>query len=151
MDALKPTNYEDVSALSAYIREVRAAVNALSVGSGVGTTGLNIVAGTTSLSIGTDLGRYGVDLVRFTADVAVSIDTILGGISGQIKIFVALDNNISLVDGLASGGHLYLNQLPALSNFAMLAGDVIALVNIDGDGSAITGYWRELFRQTALK
>jgi len=151
MDALKPTNQETAAALAAYIREVRAAVNALSVGSGVGTTGLNIVAGTTSLSIGTDLGRYGVDLVRFTADVAVSIDTILGGMSGQIKIFVALDSNISLVDGLASGGHLYLNQLPALSSFAMLAGDVIALVNIDGDGSAITGYWRELFRQTALK
>jgi len=151
MDATKPTDVEQVSALAAYIREARAGVNALSAGTGVGTTGLNIPVGTVSLSVGTDLGRFGVDLVRCTADAAVSIATILGGVSGMIKIFVALDSNISLVDGLAAGGKLYLNQLPALSSFAMQAGDVIALVNIDGDGSLATGYWRELFRQLALK
>jgi hypothetical protein len=101
--------------------------------------------------VGTDLGNFGVDLVRCTADVAVSISTILGGVSGMIKIFVALDSNISLVDGLAANGKLYLNHLPALSSFAMQTGDVIALVNIDGDGSVLQGYWRELFRQVALK
>jgi len=151
MDANKPTDQEMGSALAIYLREVRAAVNALSAGTGVGTTTLNMVLGTTLLDVGVDLGMFGVDLVRATADVAVSIDTIIHGISGQIKIFIALDGNITLVDGIAAGGHLYLNQLPALSSFAMQTGDVIALVNIDGDGSVITGYWRELFRSVALK
>lgn len=151
MDATKPTDAEQVSALAAYIREARAGVNALSAGTGVGTTTLNMAVGTTTLTVGTDLGNFGLDLARCTADAAVSIATITGGTSGQIHIIVALDNNISLVDGLAAAGHLYLNHLPALSSFAMQTGDVIALVNIGGDGGATLGYWRELWRQVALK
>jgi hypothetical protein len=151
MDANKPTDQVLVSAIAAYIRETRAAVNALSTGTGFGTTELDITVGTTSLTVGTDLGRYGVGTVQLEANVAVVIDTILGGTAGQVIVFIALDSNVSLKDGLAAGGALYLNQLPALSNFAMQNGDVIALINIDGDGSAVPGYWRELFRQTALK
>lgn len=151
MDATKPTDQEFGSAYAAYLRETRLAVNALSAGTGVGSTTLNMALGTTLLDVGVDLGMFGIDLVRCTADVAVSVDTIIHGVSGQIKIFVALDNNVSFVDGIAAGGHLYLNQLPALSSFSMQAGDVLAIVNIGGDGSVVTGYWREIFRQAALK
>lgn len=151
MDATKPTDIEHVNALAAYIREVRAAVNALSGGSGVGTTALNISAGTVSLTVGTDIGTFGFELILVTADVAVNISTIVGGVEGQVKVFVALDNNVSIVDGLQVNGAIYLNQLPALSSFAMQTGDVLAITNIDGDGSTVQGYWREIFRQVALK
>ncbi len=151
MDATKPTDQEIVGALAAYIREVRAAVNALSSGSGVGVTALNIAAGTVALAVGTDLGLYGFELVLLTADAGVSIATITGGTEGQVKVFIALDSNVSIVDGLASLGHIYLNQLPALSSFAMQTNDVLALANIDGDGSTVQGYWQEIFRQVALK
>ncbi|MFA5037848.1 MAG: hypothetical protein WC479_11820, partial [Candidatus Izemoplasmatales bacterium] len=73
MDATKPTDVEQISAFAAYIREVRAAVNALSAGTGFGTTALNIAAGTVALTVGTDLGLYGLELVLVTADAGVSI------------------------------------------------------------------------------
>lgn len=151
MDATKPTDQELLNAHAAYIREARATVNALSAGSGVGVTSLNIALGTTTLVVGTDLGRFGFELILLTADGAVSITTITGGVAGQVKVFVAIDSNVSFVDGLAVSGKLYLNHLPVLSSFAMQDGDVLALTNIGGDGSAVQGYWKELLRTIALK
>lgn len=151
MDATKPTDVEQISALAAYIRETRAAVNALSSGSGVGITALNIAAGTVALTVGTDLGIFGFELIPMTADAGVSIANIVGGTEGQVKVFIALDNNVSIVDGLKAAGAIYLNQLPALSSFAMQDGDVLALANIDGDGATVQGYWKEVFRSVALK
>ena len=92
MDATKPTDVEQISAFAAYIREARAAINALSSGSGVGVTALNIAAGTVSLTVGTDIGIFGLELIPMTADAGVSIANIVGGTEGQIKFFVALDN-----------------------------------------------------------
>jgi hypothetical protein len=117
----------------------------------VGVTALNIAAGTVSLTVGTDIGIFGLELIPMTADAGVSIANIVGGTEGQIKFFVALDNNVSIVDGLKANGAIYLNQLPALSSFAMQDGDVLALTNIDGDGATVQGYWRELYRSVALK
>ena len=151
MDATKPTDQEIVSALAGYIREARAAVNALSSGSGVGVTKLTIAAGATSLSVGTDLGIFGFEIVIVDADAAVNIASILGGTQGETKILVFQDNNIGIVDGAQANGAIYLNQLPALSTFAAQANDVLALTNIGGDGSSVQGYWKELFRQVALK
>jgi hypothetical protein len=151
MDATKPTDVEIAGAIPAYIREVRAAVNALSGGGDVGVTELTIAAGAVALTVGTDLGLYGAEIVIVDADGAVSIATITGGVQGQVKIFIFQDNNVSFVDGLASNGHIYLNQLPVLSTFAAQQNDVLALVNIGGDGSSVQGYWKEIFRQIALK
>ncbi len=151
MDATKPTDVEIAGAIPAYIREVRAAVNALSGAGNVGVTDLTIAAGAVALTIGTELGLYSIDLVVVDAVAGVNIATILGGTEGQVKVFVFQDNNIGIVDGLASNGHIYLNQLPVLSTFAAQQNDVLALVNIGGDGSSVQGYWKELFRQIALK
>jgi len=151
MDATKPTDVELVSALAAYIREARAGINALSSGSGVGVTALTISAGTVSLSIGTDLGLFGFEIVIVDADAGVSISSIIGGTQGQTKVFIFQDNNISIVDGLAAAGAIYLNQLPALSSFVAQANDILALTNVGGDGSTVQGYWKEIFRQIALK
>lgn len=151
MDATKPTDQEIIAAHAAYIREVRVAINALSSGSGVGVTVLDIAAGSVGLTVGTDLGLFGFELVLVTAVGAVTIVTILGGTEGQVKVFVFLDNDVSITDGAAATGHIYLNQLPALSTYNFQANDILALANIDGDGSTVQGYWKEIFRSIALK
>ena len=151
MDVTKPTDVELISALPAYIRETRTAINALSGGGDVGVTNLNAPAGTTSLTVGTDVGRFGYEIVIISAAAAINLSSILGGIEGQTKTFIFQDNNISVVDGLALGGAIYLNQLPALSSLVAQAGDVLTLVNIGGNGSTIQGYWKEISRQIALK
>lgn len=151
LDATKPTDQEFVSALPAWIREARAAINALSGGGDVGVTDLTIPAGTTSLTVGTDVGLFGFEAVIVDAAAAVNISTILGGIQGQVKVFIFQDNDITMVDGLALNGAIYLNQLPALSSFAAQANDILALVNIGGNGSTNHGYWKEIWRQIALK
>ena len=151
MDATKPTDVELVSGLAAYIREVRASVNALSGGDGVGVTVLNVAAGAVALTVGTDLGLYGFEIVIADADGVVNIANIYGGVQGQTKVFIFQDSDIKLVDGVASAGKIYLNQLPALSSYTGHVGDVIALVNVGGDGSTVQGYWKEIFRTEALK
>lgn len=151
MDATKPTDVELVSALAAYIREARAGINALSSGSGVGVTELTIAAGAVALTVGTDLGLFGFEIVIVDADAGVNIANIVGGTQGQTKVFVFQDNNISIVDGLQASGAIYLNQLPALSSFVAQANDILALTNVGGDGSTVQGYWKEIFRQIALK
>ena len=151
MDATKPTDTEQVSALPAYIREVRAAVNSISGSGNVGVTNLAIPPGATSLTVGTDIGRDGYEAVIVSAAVAVNISNIYGGTNGQIKVFVFTDNNVGIVDGLALGGALYLNQLPALSTFNAQTNDVLVLMNIGGDGATNHGYWKEIQRQLAVK
>lgn len=152
MDATRPTDIDLLSTHAEYIRETRASVNALSVGSGVGVGVLTISAGTTSLTIGTDLGLYGFEIVITTADAAVSISKILGGTQGQVKRFIFRDNNVTLVDGVATSGNIYLNRLPALTTWTTQTNDSVDLVNIGGDGGVTThGYWQEVTRQIAVK
>jgi len=151
MDATKPTDTEQVSALPIYIREVRAAVNSISGSGNVGVTNLAIPPGATSLTVGTDIGRDGYEAVIVSAAVAVNISNIYGGTNGQIKVFVFTDNNVGIVDGLALGGALYLNQFPALSTFNAQTNDVLVLMNIGGDGATNHGYWKEIQRQLAVK
>jgi hypothetical protein len=94
-----------------------------------------------------------IEVVTIDAIGLSNIATIQNGVHGQIKIFVFGDNNISIVDG-AKGitGNFYLNQLPVGSSFDAAIDDVLALVNINGDGGATThGYWKELWRQISVK
>jgi len=151
MDATKPTDVELISALPAYIRETRAAVNSISCTGNVGVTDLTVPVGATSLSIGAELGTYGYEVVVIRAVGVVNISMIVGGTQGQVKTFIFQDGNISMIDGPALNGALYLNQLPVFLPFAAQAGDVLTLVNIGGNGSTIQGYWKEISRQIAVK
>jgi hypothetical protein len=152
MDATKPTDTELVNAIPAYIREARAAINALSAGTGVGVTDLTIAAGAIALTVGIDVGIYGFEIVITSAAGAANIAKILGGTNGQTKKFIFQDNNVGIVDGLAVSGNIYLNQLPALSTFAAKTNDILELVNVGGDGGVTThGFWQETARQVALK
>lgn len=154
LDSTKPSDTTLLSELASYIRANRVAINSVSGSGNVGFTDLTIAALAVSLTIGAgaDLGIYGLEIVKVAGSGLATIATILGGTEGQIKIFVFEDSNIDFADSAAkANGTFYLNHLPALSNYSPAAGDVIALMNIDGDGGSTYGYWKELFRTTAVK
>lgn len=150
LNANQPTDQMLVSEIPSWIRAIHVAINSI-VGSGtVGTTRLVLNGGPSSLSVGTDLGTFGLEAVIISATSAADIATILGGIEGQIKIFIFEDANIRFVDGAKAAGALYLNQLPVGSFYSPQFNYVIALVNIGGDGVA-PGWWQELYRMDAVK
>jgi len=152
LDATKPTDQELVSVLPYWIRNTRSAVNSLITGiTEITTTDLTISAGDTALVIGTDLTAIAMEIVLLSGLGAATIDQIRGGTEGQLKIFIFQGNNVSFKDGPKSNGQLYLNQLPVLSTFNAQQDDVIALINIDGDGSTNYGYWKEVWRQVSVK
>lgn len=152
LDASKPNNQEIVSSYAGYIREARAAINAISGAGGVGHTNLTIAALTTSLTVGVDIGNFSLETVKVTGGGVVDIESILGGTEGQVKVLIFQDGNVDLVDSVSkANGTFYLNHLPAGSDYSPAQDDVIALVNIDGDGAAVHGYWKELFRTTSVK
>ena len=152
LDATKPADQELVSALPAYIRENRAAINAFESGEAeYTTTVINIASGTTTLVVGTNLANVEMEIVLISALGLCTLENITGGTAGQIKIFVMQDSNISYKDGIKSGGKFYLNQLPTLSDFSASQDDALALVNVGGDGSSNNGYWKEFNRQLSVK
>ena len=148
----EPSDTRLVSEIASYIREDRAAINAIVGSDSFGVTELEIAAGATSLSIGTELSSDGIEVVITSGAGLADIATILGGIEGQIKIFIFQDANIDFADGNAkAGGVFYLNHLPAGSDFSPGIDDIIAVVNIGGDGASTYGYWKELFRTLSVK
>ena len=148
----EPSDQRMVSELPSYIREDRVAINALSGGGNVGVTDLSVALGTTSLTIGVDIGVYGLESLITTGLGASTLATISGGTDGQIKVFIFQDSNIEIGDSTSkTGGTFYLNHLPAGSNFAPDQDDILALVNIGGDGATAHGYWKELFRTLSVK
>lgn len=150
LDVTKPEDQTLVNELAAYIRANRAAINAVTSGAGFGVTNLVVAPGTTSLTIGTNLLAVGHEVVIVTGGVAV-LATILGGTEGQIKTFIFQNSTVDLLDGVKANGEFYLNHLPALTNFEPEPDDVLSLVNVDGDGAAVYGYWKELYRTISVK
>lgn len=153
VDETKPLATDLVSAIDDYMRESREAINYLCsmIGSGIVVpdyNAVNMAAGETTLAIDTDLADGGYEVVGLTADAAVNLTTITGGTAGQIKMIIALDDDITLVQGATAttGGVLYLNS-PVGVDLAMSTRDVVILVNIGGDGAASDGYWLEVDRK----
>lgn len=152
LTANEPTDQRLVNELASYIRENRAAINAITASGNVGNTALDVPFGTTSLTVGSELGTYGLESVKVTGLGIATLTSIIGGTEGQIKIFIFQDTNVRLTDGnLKSGGLFYLNQLPAGGDFNPQQDDIIAMVNIGGDGASVNGYWKELYRTLSLK
>jgi len=147
-----PTDQELNATWPYWIRTLVAAINNIQETSdSITTTSLTIVSGNTSLVVGTDLSTQKIEIVLVSGTGVSAINSIRGGSSGQLKIFVFQDNDVSFVDGDKNDGELYLNQLPVYSNLDAQEGDVVALLNIGGDGATNYGYWKELFRQIAVK
>jgi hypothetical protein len=150
--ATKPDDQELVSMLPYWIRHTRAALNALIANvSDITVNNLSLTPGDIAIVVGTELTAIGIEVVFIDCLGVSVIEQIRGGSEGQIKIFVFQGNNVGFKDGPKLTGQLYLNQLPALSTFDAQTDDVIALVNIGGDGAAVYGYWKELWRQVSVK
>ena len=148
----EPNDTRLVSELASYIREDRVAINSIVGSDNFGVVDLTISAGATSLSIGSELSSDGIEVVVTTGDGLADIATILGGTEGQIKIFIFQDANIDFADSISkANGTFYLNHLPSGSDFSPAQDDVIAIVNIGGDGASTYGYWKELFRTLSVK
>ena len=152
MDATKPTDQELISSIPAYVRETRAAINTLISGvSDIAITDLTVSAGTTAIVIGTSLLSVPIEVIKLNSLGVADIAQIRGGTEGQIKIFIFQGNNITFADGTKTLGAFYLNQLPVGSLFVAQQDDVLALINIDGNGSTNYGYWKEIWRQISVK
>jgi hypothetical protein len=149
LDAGEPRNRQ-VTELEGYMRETRAAVNAISGSGNVGVTELEIALAATTLSVGTELDDFSIEVIILTAAAAVVITNIYLGVEGMIKIFVCQDANVSFTDGPKLTGQLYLDQGP-LSDFDMGLNDILAIVNVGGDGAAEHGWWQELFRKESVR
>ena len=150
LDINSPSDYDLVSSLAARDREERVAINALeaaiaSLGSVATVTRLELVVGATTIVVGAGgLSLLRIEVVLLTAIGPADIAQITGGTEGQIKIFVLLDADVRFVRNPAQ---IALNQPAHLAHFGGYAGDVIAMVNINGNPSTgVDGYWKEIWR-----
>jgi len=152
LDVSQPTDQVLVSELPTYIRQDRVEINSVVSSSMMAQTDLTITVGMTSLTVGSNLSVAGYEIAVVTGTGVAVLQTILGGSDGQVKVFIFQDSNVSLLDGDAKElGKFYLNQLPAGANFSAQQDDIIALVNIGGDGASVYGYWKELYRTISIK
>jgi hypothetical protein len=151
--ANEPTDQRMVSELPSYIRANRIAINAMTATSGgISNNSLEVAAGATILTVGIELSEGGLETIICTGAGAATLAAIVGGTEGQIKIFVFQDTNVELTDSNSKLlGTFYLNQLPAGQEFEPQVDDVLALINIGGDGASESGYWKELYRTLSVK
>ena len=153
LNASEPSAVRLVAELASYIRETRAAVNAVTTGTGFSTTILALT-GETSLTVGTELADVGHELIFATSVGASVLESILGGTNGQVKTFIFGTigaGQISLTDGPLSLGRFHLEQTP-LDNFVGDQHDILSIINVGGDGGVSDhGYWRELHRTDSVR
>jgi hypothetical protein len=112
------------------------------------STSINMSVGQTNLVGDSDINAENSEVILLTADAAVNLTTMENCVAGAFKIIVAMDDNITLVQntGSTTGGTFYLNS-PAGVDLEMETRDVIALINVGGDGVTADGYWLELWRK----
>ena len=152
LDADQPTDQALNATWPYWLRVHAAEINLLWAAAGAGGsspiyTAINMAAGDTSLDVGTELSTTFLEILGLTADAAVNLTTITGGIAGQVKYIIALDNDVTLIQDTGTiGGTIYLNA-PAGVNLNINIRDVIALLNIGGDGDTVDGYWLEMYRK----
>lgn len=133
LDPTKPLDTELVSALPGWIRTLTAAIASTTIE--VNQHNFDPIETTV---IGSDVA---IEVLELNADVATSIHTISTTeltAEGRIKIVIADDDKITLIHGT---GNLRLNGDPALPDFPMLQGDVIAFL-----WDRIDNCWTEIFR-----
>jgi hypothetical protein len=152
LDVSKPTDQVLVGDLPTYIRQDRVEINSVVSSDMMAQTDLTVTVGTTSLTVGTDLSVAGYETSLVTGTGISTLETILGGSDGQIKVFMFLDSNVRMLDGDAKElGKLYLNQMPAGGTFTPQQDDIIAFRNYGGDGASVYGWWKEYFRTISIK
>jgi hypothetical protein len=154
LDVTKPTDQEHVAQLPYWIRQTRTELNSIqALDSNIEVTNAVLGAGTTILVIPTNLTLALLEVAILSSGGICNIAAMQNGTHGQIKIFIFSDSNVKIIDGAKGAtGNFYLNQLPVGSTLDAAIDDVLAVVNINGDGGATThGYWKELWRQISVK
>jgi hypothetical protein len=148
LNASKPADTDLVSTLGMYERETRAALNVLEaamalLGAVATVSRVECTGGQTTLVIGTDLTAIPYEVVLISGTGLAALTDITSGTEGQMKFFIMLDSNVSFVRDVSK---IALNQPAVVTSYGNNTGDVICLSNINGNGSTINGYWKELFR-----
>lgn len=151
LSVIQPTDSEQNSRWPYWIRTLAAAINAIEGGSSsITITEVSMSAGDTALVVGVDISALKIEVILLSSIGATTLTYIRGGTEGQIKIIIFVDNDVTVQDGVESDGKIYLNQV-ALTTTNFLQGDVLVLVNIDGDGGSTYGYWKEIWRMISVK
>jgi len=148
LDATKPADTDLVSSLGTYERETRAAINTLEdaialLGAVAAVTRLQVTGGQTTIVVGTDLTAIAYEVVLISGSGLANLTDITGGSEGQMKFFIMLDANVAFMRDVTK---IALNQPAVIASYGNHLGDVLCLVNINGNGSTVNGYWKELFR-----
>ena len=150
----QPSDQENVSRLPWWIRQSRSYINSLEdsipTGSFIDVTELDIDAAETNLAVGEELGSSLFEVI-FVSGGPATLTNIYSGTQGQVKIFIFLNDAISFTDGNQNSDEIWLNQLPVGTNFNPEIGDVLVLLNVGGDGTAGSGYWKEIYRSEVVK
>lgn len=151
LSTTQPTDQELNARWPYWIRLLAAEINALDeADDDFATTELSVSIGATSLVVGTNLLNRDFEIVLVSGGAA-TIDRITYGTQGQIKVLVFQNDNIDITDGNKANGEIYLNQVPAGTDLEAATDDVLALLNIGGDGAGTHGYWKELWRSISVK
>jgi hypothetical protein len=130
LDPTQPADNETLSKLPYWIRNLTAAISV----SGNEHNAYTITAGSTSITLSTVF----FEVAFLTGAAAVSIQTLLPITAGTVKILIATDNNITLID---SAGNISLKGDPANLDLPMQAGDIIGLLYDSPNNT-----WIEMFR-----
>ena len=147
IDATKPEDSALVSELPGYIRANRTEMNSMSSVTGSLGAGSIALAAQVTAAVGTEFSLDGLEVCIMTSVGASVLTAITDGIEGQIKILLFGDLLVTLTDSITQlNGTFDLNQAPAGTDYTPAVGDIIMLVNINGDGIGNNGYWKEINR-----
>jgi hypothetical protein len=138
-----------VSDLGSIGRETRAALNALEtvvngISGSASVSEVALTAGQTVLIIGTDIGNVQLEVIYLSSDTTETLVNFTKGTNGQLKIIYFVDANVTIEKLVTK---FNLNSSGSFADFEGSAGDILALVNIDGDPTiSENGYWQEAWR-----
>ncbi len=148
ISSISPPDNELVSKWPEYIRGLAEAVDNLktTIG-GLSITDVALVDTQTILEVGNHLADCAFEVIFLSCDDgSADISNITQGDHGQLKIFIARTGNIKF----SNDNNIILNQAHD-SELEMETGDMIILVNMDGDSElGADGNWREISRSLSV-
>jgi hypothetical protein len=150
LDATLPSDSATVlSSLYSLMRETRALVNSLetqlaSAGITTAISQHTMESGETEIDLA-DLNDVPSEFVELTGTVAVNLEHITGCRAGQIKIIRFMDSNVTVKYDATK---IALETYGATEDFSASAGDMLTLINRNGDPDTTTdGLWEEVSRK----
>jgi len=146
VDASVPLDSVFGSLIASYVRETREFANELEAAIGLAVapptqSDVDMTPGQTALIVGSHLSAVAVQVCHINSATAETVGSITFGDGGQVVVFVAEGNNVTIGH---DGVNITLNgddDLPLQTN------DVLVLANVGGAGDGVTdGNWVEVAR-----